>query len=871
MKRLVALMMCAVSLGATAQPQILSTQQKVQKEKGEALSAKPHKNAVKSLPLAAQATPIWADDVSDCGNWTFDNGATEAGAPWFDTDINFACSTVGPAGLFNQWAGGNGDGSAAPALNSTTAENGFLIVDSDLFGGDINYGANWVENCWVQTAEPVDCSAYPYVSMAFQTRYRCWDNGSSDGSEKCFVEISRDGITWPTLTNTYVGDWQSQGLVNYEGEFVQCRFEVFPNSETGYQTEDPSIVELNITEAAGGQGTVWIRFRWVGTWGYSWEIDDVQLYETPENDIRIDNYLSFTNYAQTGVYEYGAWPLNQIPDNLEAGVEISNVGYANQSSVSVDLDVNGVGFTSNIINNFGAGNETDTLVVSYQPSGLGSQTLNYLLSADMEDENPSDNSAVQSFEITELQFGRDNGVISGVFPVDGTSNYIAMPLFDIVNDVTIYGVDVAIMNGSEGGTPVRALLYNPTLTSADPYGGVIVESETVELDQGYTNSIEGDVVWYTILFEQPYEATAGESIGAAFEHFGGANIQIGEAQYVDNSTAFVYGPFGGAQFIGWYYTNEVPMVRLNLNPNAQPPSIFGCTDTEACNYIADANVEDGTCDYDSCQGCTDDMACNYDSSATIDDGLCSYDCYGCTDTEAINYIETATIDDGSCTDFEASCALIGNAEWSELPLGIQASNPLIHLFATEVSQEVVLNIPSLIQEPVSGTLYNVLSWSDLSVTGMPSGLSFSELPLIAEGGAQYCLNYSGVPVEEGEFEVDLGGDLTVSFFGNPLSIGLFEASFTISILANPGPIPGCTYSLATNYSPFATAEDGSCVFAGCTNPNANNFQMFATFDDGSCDLTPCSADCPSDLDGDGSTGTTDLLQFLGSFGLICSD
>ena len=592
--------------------------------------------------------------------------------------------------------------------------------------------------------------------MAFQTRYRCWDNGSSDGSEKCFVEISRDGITWPTLTNTYVGDWQSQGLVNHEGEFVQCRFEVFPNSETGYQTEDPSIVELNITEAAGGQGTVWIRFRWVGTWGYSWEIDDVQLYETPENDIRIDNYLSFTNYAQTGVYEYGAWPLNQIPDNLEAGVEVSNVGYANQSSVSVDLDVNGVGFTSNIINNFGAGNETDTLVVSYQPSGLGSQTLNYLLSADMEDENPSDNSAVQSFEITELQFGRDNGVISGVFPVDGTSNYIAMPLFDIVNDVTIYGVDVAIMNGSEGGTPVRALLYNPTLTSDDPYGGVIVESETVELDQGYTNSIEGDVVWYTILFEQPYEATAGESIGAAFEHFGGANIQIGEAQYVNNSTAFVYGPFGGAQFISWYYTNEVPMVRLNLDPNAQPPSIFGCTDPEACNYIADANVEDGTCDYDSCQGCTDDMACNYDSSATIDDGLCSYDCYGCTDTEAINYIETATIDDGSCTYFEASCALIGNAEWSELPLGIQASNPLIHLFATEVSQEVVLNIPSLIQEPVSGTLYNVLSWSDLSATGMPSGLSFSELPLIAEGGAQYCLNYSGVPIEEGEFEVDLG-------------------------------------------------------------------------------------------------------------------
>lgn len=872
MKRIITSIICTVSLAASAQPQILSTQQG-QKEKAEALSSKQYQNEVKPLPLAAQVNLIWADDVSDCGNWTFGNGAAEIAAPWTDIDINFTCSTEGPSGSFNQWAGGAGDGSAAPAINSTSADNGFLIVDSDLYGADATYSANWVENCWVQTAEAIDCSAHPFVSIAMQTRYRCWDNGASDGSEKCFIEVSRDGVNWPTLTNAYTTEWENEGMVDYNGEMVQCRFNVFADSETGFETDNPSLLEFDITGAAGGQETVWIRFRWVGTWGYSWEIDDVELYETPENDIRIDNYLSFTNYAQTGVYEYGAWPLNQIPDNLQAGIKISNVGYGIQSGVSVDLDVNGVGFTSNVINSFGSGNQTDTLIVSYQPNGLGNQTLNYLLSADMEDENPSNNSALQSFEISEFQFGRDNGVISGVFPPDGTFDYIAMPLFDIVNDATIYGVDVAIMNGSDGGTPIRALLKNVLDGTAlsDPYGGVVVESDIVELAPGYTNSTEGGVVWHTILFEQPYEATAGESIGAAFEHFGGANIQIGEAQYVDDATAFIYGPFGGGQSTGWFYTNDVPMVRLNLNPDAQPPSIFGCTDTGACNYMANANVEDGTCDYDSCQGCTDDQACNYDPSATIDNGLCSFGCYGCTDAEAINYIETATIEDGSCTYFEASCALIGSAEWSDLPLGIQTSNPLIHLFATEVNQEVVLNVPNSIQEPTSGVLYGVLSWSDLSVTGMPPGLSFSELPLIAEVGTQYCLNYSGVPIEEGEFEVFLGGDLTVSFFDTPLSIGLFETSFTITVLTNPGSIPGCTYSLATNYFPFATTEDGSCVFAGCTNPNANNFQMFATLEDGSCDFTPCSADCTSDLDGDGSVGASDLLEFLSSFGLICSD
>jgi hypothetical protein len=57
-------------------------------------------------------------------------------------------------------------------------------------------------------------------------------------------------------------------------------------------------------------------------------------------------------------------------------------------------------------------------------------------------------------------------------------------------------------------------------------------------------------------------------LGAAFEHYGGANVQIGEAQYTYDQTAFVYGPFGAGSAYDWYYSNEVPMVRLNLNPEA---------------------------------------------------------------------------------------------------------------------------------------------------------------------------------------------------------------------------------------------------------------------------------------------------------------
>jgi len=55
-----------------------------------------------------------------------------------------------------------------------------------------------------------------------------------------------------------------------------------------------------------------------------------------------------------------------------------------------------------------------------------------------------------------------------------------------------------------------------------------------------------------------------------------------------------------------------------------------------------------------------------------------------------------------------------------------------------------------------------------------------------------------------------------------------------------GLIQGCTNSLATNYDPNATDNDGSCVFPpevlnGCTDPSASNYIPTAQNDNGSCE------------------------------------
>jgi hypothetical protein len=50
-------------------------------------------------------------------------------------------------------------------------------------------------------------------------------------------------------------------------------------------------------------------------------------------------------------------------------------------------------------------------------------------------------------------------------------------------------------------------------------------------------------------------------------------------------------------------------------------------------------------------GCMDSCACNYNANASVDDDSCDYSCitYGCTYVDADNYYLDATQDDGSCT------------------------------------------------------------------------------------------------------------------------------------------------------------------------------------------------------------------------------
>ena len=119
-----------------------------------------------------------------------------------------------------------------------------------------------------------------------------------------------------------------------------------------------------------------------------------------------------------------------------------------------------------------------------------------------------------------------------------------------------------------------------------------------------------------------------------------------------------------------YVTNDVDVISNEVSPILIcTAENLGCTDESACNYNAEAIIEDGSCTYSEtyfdCNGncindsdadgicdelevpgCMDPNASNYNNIATDDDGTCVF--LGCTDQEACNWDAEANSDDGSC-------------------------------------------------------------------------------------------------------------------------------------------------------------------------------------------------------------------------------
>jgi hypothetical protein len=92
-----------------------------------------------------------------------------------------------------------------------------------------------------------------------------------------------------------------------------------------------------------------------------------------------------------------------------------------------------------------------------------------------------------------------------------------------------------------------------------------------------------------------------------------------------------------------------------IDENGNPCVIEGCTIQGACNYDPEADLYDGSCEFESCLGCTDEAACNYDDFALYNDGSCIYSApFSLSIAANIDYFDDEFNGYGACIDTEYS-------------------------------------------------------------------------------------------------------------------------------------------------------------------------------------------------------------------------
>ena len=347
---------------------------------------------------------------------------------------------------------------------------------------------------------------------------------------------------------------------------------------------------------------------------------------------------------------------------------------------------------------------------------------------------------------------------------------------------------------------------------------------------------------------------------------------------------------------------------------------IGCTDASFPNYDPAATVDDGSCA--DIAGCTNEEADNYNAEATVDDGTCVIT--GCTDPSALNYNENTTLVDNTTCYYTLPNIIINEIHYN--PCNSQGTD-LLYEFVE------LLNAGDLPADLSGFEFYTTAGGLDQLSLTFPEGATIAagEFVLIvvsADGVANYeatgaqlfemtqgNLSNGGGTLslrdafgntvnavtydDGGEWPSAPQGILGVNYIESPdggcATLEYIPEILALSLetpLGNGNDVPsnwqaswvdngtpgaanssafGCNNPDACNFNSNAIlGDEDQCTFdcVGCTYPNADNFTAGATQDDGSCEFTIANP-CPTDLNGDGSTTTADLLVFLVDFGGTC--
>ena len=513
---ILALAMCSTGI---AQDGVFNTTPLVEKAyNGNALQA--------TTPLYEKGVELWSNDMSNASEWTITNTSVPATEEWY-----FTTDPTTPAGL--------GD------FNSTTAANGFFMVNSDgAVGNTDGNGTPIVTD--VTIAAPIDLSATNTVTsqaemavtLTFEHNFRWWQDIRE-------VHVSGDGGA----------NWTVFPISDANGNVTGA---------AGQNSGTPEVTTVNISAVAGGSNNVLVRFHYDDQdfWGWYWVIDDVKI-----NVQDADDLVAVSSYFGSNGLPYFSIPSTQVAP-IDFYSVATNAGAADQTASIVTVDVNAGTFGGTSAGMTLVSGALDTLNVTtqYTPAAaVGNHAVTWTVSSSATDLSPLDNVQTNAFDVVASTgtYGRDKGVYDSQGggedgQVPGDFAFEAGSTMQIFADQQVFAIDVVIGTLTPPGTVIFGKLYTD-----DGAGGFQYIDETAEYTTTQADA-DNNVTVSLALFTAPL-LTAAQGIyypmvGCYSEFYYGRS---GESE---PQTSYILYPSAGGTG-SQYYTTSTPMVRMNFSPS----------------------------------------------------------------------------------------------------------------------------------------------------------------------------------------------------------------------------------------------------------------------------------------------------------------
>jgi hypothetical protein len=503
------------------------------------------------------------------------------------------------------------------AFNSVTQSNGFMIFDSNYWDDNDN-----------------QCGGF--------------GTGPDPGPHTAWLisnSFSLTGVTGAVVT-------YQQQFRNYSST-IKVQYSI--NGGTSWidmitQSDFPSATAewKSATFPAGaiGQTNVRLRFLYSGSY-YHWAIDDITVYKPSINNLSINStrYTTFGNTSPVPPNDFHDLPYDRYPKTMlvpfKFNAKATNIGSATQTSTNLNVKVlnssNTVLYNQTTANSNVAAGATGnyTLATGFTPSvTTGYFRIAYQINQSQTDEAPNNNRDTLDYFITDYQYARDEGPMEDEFTPSalyaGQTYQVGNIFQGRSNTVKCTSVAVAVGPGTAIGTTIRARIYRTDFTNLQAtsveYPVNAWDVNTIGQQKLITLQLPTPL---TLMNDSVYIVMVENTVGTqAFKvcRSGAAIDQTSFVRYPENN--------------GFFFMAKMPVVRMNLFTAAQTP---GCTNPLANNYLATANIDDGSCDI---PGCIYPSSSNYNPNATWYDGSCVVS--GCTIPTACNYSPIATVNDGSC-------------------------------------------------------------------------------------------------------------------------------------------------------------------------------------------------------------------------------